>query len=187
MGNYEGSKKRTVQRKNYAPGMHGQKGSFGKPSEFGKQLREKQKAKRIFNISEKQFQNYYKKAEKQKGNTGEILMKLLEMRLDNVLYRAGFASTRRQSRQIASHGLIQLNNKRVNIPSIQMKMGDLFSVREKSRKSSLFIDGGKKKNIIPKWIKVDFSSWSGQIIAEPDFDDFEKIIEVQSIVEFYSK
>lgn len=187
MGNYEGAKKRAVEKKNYPPGIHGQKGTFSKPSEYGKQLREKQKAKRIYSITEKQFSRYYKLAEKQKGVTGDVLMKMLEMRLDNVVYRSGFAETRRQARQIVSHGLVELNSRRVNIPSISVKVQDTFNIREKRKNSALFTSHEKKKDKSPQWMKVDLKNLSGEIVSEPKPEHFESAIDPALIVEFYSK
>ncbi len=187
MGNYEGSKKKALEKKNYPPGMHGQKGSFSKPSEFGKQLREKQKAKRIYGIREKQFRNYYKKAERKKGVTGELLMAMLEKRLDNVVYRSGMAKSRSQARQIVSHGLVKLNGKRVNIPSIQVEVGNSFEIKERSKKSPLFSEVEKKKPKSPRWMNVDLKNLKGEVVSEPKTGDFESVINNQLIVEFYSK
>lgn len=186
-GNYEGAALRAVQKKNYPPGHKGKKGSFSKPSEFGKQLREKQKAKRIYGVLEKQFRNYYKKADKSTTATHISLMTLLEKRLDNVIYRSGLAETRRQARQIVSHGLLKLNERRVDIPSIEVKVGDIIKVREKTQSSPLFETIKKKKPKAAKWLKVDLKGLNCEIIREPEKDDLEHIIEAQMIVEYYSK
>lgn len=186
-GNYDGAALRATQKKNYPPGHLGKKGSFRKPSEFGKQLREKQKAKRIYGILEKQFRRYYKKADKSQMATHVALMTLLEKRLDNVIYRSGLAETRRQARQIVTHGLLKLNGRRVDIPSIEVKMGDKLEIRDKSKASPLFADIKKKKPKAPKWLKVDMAGLGCEIIRDPERDDLEQIIEAQMIVEFYSK
>jgi small subunit ribosomal protein S4 len=186
-GNYDGAAMRAVQKKNYPPGHKGKKGSFSKPSEYQKQLREKQKAKRIYGVLEKQFRKYYKKADSSEQATHVAILTILEKRLDSVVYRAGLAETRRQARQIASHGLLKLNGKRINIPSIEVQIGDKIEVREKSQKSPLFELTKKQKPRAPRWLKVDLKSLSLEVIRDPERDDLEKIIEAQLIVEFYSK
>jgi len=187
LGNYEGAARKATQKKNYPPGMHGKKGTFSKPSEYGKQLREKQKAKRIFGILEKQFKNYYVKAKKSSQDTGFALLQLLERRLDNVVYKSGIAETRRQARQIVTHGLVRLNGKKVDIPSILTRIGDVFEVKEKKKKSPLFALITKKKDASPKWLKVELPTLKGEVIRDPDRDDIEQLIEPQLIVEYYSK
>ncbi|MBN1494392.1 30S ribosomal protein S4 [Candidatus Peregrinibacteria bacterium] len=186
-GNYEGSAMKAAQKKNYPPGMHGKKGTFAKPSEFGKQLREKQKAKRIYGILEKQFSNYYKKAIKTNEATDFVLIKMLEKRLDNVIYRAGLAETRRQARQIVTHGLVKLNGRRVDIPSIEVKVGDKLEIRDRSKKSPLFADIIQKKSKAPKWLSSEPNNLTCEVIKEPTRDDFEHVFDAQMIVEFYSK
>jgi len=186
-GNYEGAAMKAAQKKNYPPGMHGKKGTFAKPSEYSKQLREKQKGKRVYGILEKQFKNYYKRATKSSEATDFTLMKLLEKRLDNVVYRAGLAETRRQARQIVSHGLIRLNEKRVNIPSIEVQIGDKLEIRERSKKSPLFAEIIQKKPKAPKWLNVDLKALKCEIMREPEKEDLEHLIDSQVIVEFYSK
>lgn len=186
-GNYEGAAMRATQKKNYPPGAQGKKGSFSKPSEYGKQLREKQKAKRIYGILEKQFRRYYKKADTSHTATHVALLTLLEKRLDNIVYRAGLAETRRQARQIVSHGLLKLNGRRIDIPSIEMKIGDKIEVRQKTQGSPLFELIKKSKPRAPKWLKVDLKALTCEMIREPERDDLEHIIEAQLIVEYYSK
>lgn len=186
-GNYEGAAMKASQKKNYPPGAQGKKGSFSKQSEYGKQLREKQKAKRIYGILEKQFRRYYKKADSSELATHIALLTILEKRLDNVIYRAGLADTRRQARQIVTHGLIKLNGRRVDIPSIELKVGDKFEVRDKSKGSPLFETTKKSKPRAPKWLKVDLKGLNGEMIRDPERDDLEQIIEAQLIVEYYSK
>jgi len=181
------SKQNAYNKRKYPPGIHGRTG-FRSQSEFGKQLHEKQKARFMYGISEKQFRKYYKKATKQQGITGDELLKLLERRLDNVIFRSGLAQTRRQARQIVTHGHIELNGRRVDIPSIEVKVGDEFVVRSKSQKSPLFTDvKATKKASNPKWIEVNYGKLSGKVTSLPDKDDTERIIDSQLIVEFYSK
>lgn len=181
------SKENAFNKRKYAPGQHG-RGGFRSLSEYGKQLHEKQKARFAFGITEKQFSKYYVKADKMDGITGDNLLQLLESRIDNVIYRAGFAQSRRQSRQIASHGLVELNGRRINVPSIQVSVGDVITVRPKLQSSPLFNEiKATKKDLAPKWLEVDYSKLSIKVIALPDRDDFEQIIDSQLIVEFYSK
>ncbi len=174
-------------RRNYPPGMHGASGSRSKPSDFSKQLREKQKARRIFGISEKQMQHYYLKATTSAEVSGEELIRQMEQRFDNIVFRSGFASTRRQARQMVAHGLFTVNGHRVNIPSMVLKSGDIFEVRAKTKKTPLFAEFDKKKLIVPKWIKVDQANVSGQIIDKIAADDLEGSIDSQIIIEFYSR
>ncbi len=174
-------------KKNYIPGMHGPKGNISKPSEYARQLREKQKLKRLFGITERQLQNYFDQASKKKEITGHALLKLLETRLDNVLYRAGFALTRPQARQIVNHGLISLNGKRVSIPSHQVKMGDHFEVIERARKSKLFAELENQKFAPASWIKVDYKKLTGEIARPLEVEDLEQIIQHSLIVEYFSK
>lgn len=172
--------------KNYPPGQHGQNVKRAK-SEFLRQLREKQKAKRIFGLNERQFQNYYKKAVKVLGVTGHEFLKLLEKRLDNVMYRAGFASSRSQARQIVNHGLCFVNAKKVRAPNHMVKVNDKFEIKDKAKKFLLFEDVKNKKNMAPKWLKADLATLSGEVIAEPGKDDFEKSIQINLVIEYYSK
>lgn len=175
-----------LKRRDFPPGAHGRT-KFRKKSEFGKQLAEKQKARFIFGLSEKQFHKYYVKADRSKQVTGEQLLRLLELRLDNAVYRAGLARTRPQARQMVGHGLIKLNGRRVSIPSIALKTGDKLEVASKNKNSLLFDGLAKARDTSPKWLKTDLKSLSAEVIAEPDKDDFESIIDPQIIVEFYSK
>jgi small subunit ribosomal protein S4 len=177
-----------LSRRNYAPGIHGQR-KAGKKSEYAKQLQEKQKARLMFGITERQFQSYYHKADSGDGVTGEELLRLLERRLDNVIYRSGFASTRAQARQIVNHGLLQMNGKRVTIPSIQVRVGDKFEIRKRSAESPLFADikAGKEKIKPPTWMKTDPKQLSIEILSLPEKDALEHSIEEHLIVEFYSK
>jgi len=180
------SKTKAYNRKRYKPGEHGQK-HFTQLSEYNKQLQEKQKARNMYGISERQSRKYYEIATKSNEMTGEKYMKLLEQRLDNVIFRAGIASTRAQARQMVSHGLMLLNNKKAKVPSIQVKIGDIFEVRNKRKDSKLFENAKKDKVKPPKWIKGDLSSLKGEVVALPDKDDIEQAVESQLITEFYSK
>lgn len=180
------SKTNAYQKKNYKPGEHGQK-RFSQPSEYSKQLQEKQKARFLYGISEKQCRKYYNMATKTSEVTGVQFMILLEQRLDNVVFRAGLAATRPQARQMVSHGLIRVNGKKALTPSRIVKIGDTFEVREKSKGSKLFADIDSSKFKGPKWLKVDLKNLKGEVIALPDKDDIEKVIDNQLITEYYSK
>ncbi|MDX9970646.1 MAG: 30S ribosomal protein S4 [Candidatus Gracilibacteria bacterium] len=180
------SKVKAFQKKNYKPGMHGQK-HFSKSSEYGTQLKEKQKAKYLYGITEKQCKNTYKKATKSVGNTGLVFMQLLERRLDNVVYRSGLAQTRPQARQMVSHGLIMINGKRAKTPSILVEEGDKFEVVSKKKASKLFEEAKKAKIRSPRWITFDQKNLAGEVKGFPEKGDLEGLVEPQLIVEFYSK
>ncbi|HIZ84466.1 MAG TPA: 30S ribosomal protein S4 [Firmicutes bacterium] len=160
-----------------------------KQSEYAIQLNEKQKVKFIYGVLEKQFRAYYEKAERKQGITGEILLQELERRLDNVVFRMGFASTRREARQLVNHAHFTVNGKKVNIPSFQVKPGDVIAVREKSRTTpkfkALMEELGKKPT--PKWMDKAAESFEGKIIAMPARDDIDYEVAEHLIVEFYSK
>ena len=165
------------------------KQSRRKQSEYGMQLNEKQKVKFIYGVLEKQFHAYYEKAERKQGITGEILLQELERRLDNVVFRMGFANTRREARQLVNHAHFTVNGKRVNIPSYQGKPGDVVAVSEKSRSTtkfkSLLEENGKKA--CPKWIEKANDSFEGKIVAMPARDDIDYDVAEHLIVELYSK
>ena len=165
------------------------KQSRRKQSEYGMQLNEKQKVKFIYGVLEKQFHAYYEKAERKQGITGEILLQELERRLDNVVFRMGFANTRREARQLVNHAHFTVNGKRVNIPSYQVKPGDVVAVSEKSRSTtkfkSLLEENGK--NPCPKWIEKANDSFEGKIVAMPARDDIDYDVAEHLIVELYSK
>ena len=165
------------------------KQSRRKQSEYGMQLAEKQKVKFIYGVLEKPFHKYYEKAEKKQGITGEILLQELERRLDNVVFRMGFANTRREARQLVNHAHFTVNGQRVNIPSYQVKMGDVIAVCEKSRSTTKFKtlleENGKKAK--PKWIDKDKDTFEGKIIAMPTRDDIDYEVAEHLIVELYSK
>lgn len=180
------SKTKAFHKKNYKPGEHGQK-RFSQLSEFNKQLQEKQKARFLFGISEKQSRRYYKDASKSDQITGVKYLQLLETRIDNVIFKSGIADTRPQARQFVSHGLIRLNGKKIKTPSIQVRIGDKFEVAEKKKSSKIFENTKKAKPNNPKWLTVDLKSLKGEVIAMPDKEDIEQLIEHQLITEFYSK
>lgn len=165
------------------------KQSRRKQSEYGMQLNEKQKVKFIYGVLEKQFHAYYEKAERKQGITGEILLQELERRLDNVVFRMGFANTRREARQLVNHAHFTVNGKRVSIPSYQVKPGDVVAVSEKSRSTtkfkSLLEENGKKA--CPKWIEKANDSFEGKIVAMPARDDIDYDVAEHLIVELYSK
>ena len=165
------------------------KQSRRKQSEYGMQLAEKQKVKFIYGVLEKQFRAYYEKADRKQGITGEILLQELERRLDNVVFRMGFANTRREARQLVNHAHFTVNGRRVNIPSFQVKPGDVIAVREKSRSSAKFKtlleENGKKQ--CPKWIDKAKDSFEGKIVAMPARDDIDYDVAEHLIVELYSK
>lgn len=175
-----------LERKPGKPGVHGIR-AFGKVSEYGTQLNEKQKARMIFGLSEKQFGNYFKKSLRMPGETGENLLRFLEIRLDNVVYVSQFALTRMQSRQMVSHGHFKVNGRRVDIPSILVKPGDKIELIDRVKNSPLFSGLDKLKAYSPKWLKVDLKKVQIEVLTLPEKDDLEKSIESQLIVEFYSR
>jgi small subunit ribosomal protein S4 len=178
-----------ISRSPNVPGMHGGKRQ-GKMTEYAKQLREKQKAKRMFGLSEKQFRNYFEKADNSKAVTGEKLLEFLETRLDNAVYRSGLAMTRMQSRQFVSHGLFMVNGRRVDVPSIVVKAGDVIEVRDSKKKSPVFKLNAEEQGEtydVPDWLKVDGKKLSIEIVSVPEQKHFEALINTQPIVEFYSR
>lgn len=182
------SDKCALERRPYAPGVHGQ-GRRQKLSEYGIQLREKQKTKRIYGVQERQFRNYFEKAERQRGITGENLLILLERRLDNVVYRLGFASSRKEARQLVNHGHFTVNGKKVNIPSMLVKVGDVIQVREKSKASPKFQELKEQAayKAVPEWLSVDVENMSGTVLAYPTRDQIDTPVKEQLIVELYSR
>ncbi len=174
-------------RRGTAPGQHGTKRT--KSSEYGLQLREKQKAKRIYGVLEKQFSKYFDLAEKQQGVTGENLLRILESRLDNVVYRMGFASSRKEARQLVLHGHFLVNGKKVNIPSFLTKESMIITVKDASKKSPKFktLAEALSGRIIPKWLDVDVENMTGKVVLLPGRDDIDLEIKDNLIVEYYSK
>lgn len=176
-----------IDRRSYAPGQHGQ--GRKKVSEYGIQLREKQKARRIYGILEKQFRDYFEKADRQQGITGENLLRILERRLDNVVYRLGFASSRNEARQFVRHGHFTLNGKKANIPSIQVRLGDVIKLKDES-KDSPQIKGhveNLSKKIVPAWLEQDVTNLSGKMIAQPTREQIDAPVQEHLIVELYSR
>lgn len=176
-----------IEKRAYAPGLHGRRRI--KTIGYGLQLREKQKVKRTYGVLERQFRNYFKKAERIKGITGENLLSLLERRLDNVVYRMGFASSRNQARQLVNHGHMIVNKRKVTIPSFLVKVGDVISVKEKSRKNEAIqvsLEGATGRGI-PAWLDLEADKFSGKVLALPARQDISLPIQEQLIVELYSK
>lgn len=170
------------------PGQHGRT-SGARTSDYGQQLREKQKVKRMYGILERQFRRYFAEASRRKGNTGETLLQLLESRLDNVVYRMGFGSTRAEARQLVSHKAILVNGKPVNIPSYAVRVNDLISIREKSKTQSRILEsvGLAESNGFPLWMSVDSKKLEGSMKSFPDRADLSQEINESLIVELYSR
>jgi small subunit ribosomal protein S4 len=177
-----------VEKRNFAPGQHG-KDRKAKIVGYGLQLREKQKAKRIYFTQEKQFRNYFERAARTRGVTGEVLLQQLERRLDNVVYRLGFAVARRQARQLVRHGHVQINGKKVDIPSYQVSAGEEIAVREKSNKLGLLeiAKDFASHQAPPAWLEVDRDGYKGRVVSLPTRADINLPINEQLIVELYSK
>jgi len=174
-------------RRQYAPGQHGQ--GRTKFSSYGEQLREKQKVKRMYGVLEKQFRTYYHKASQKKGVTGENLIKTLESRLDNMVFRLGFSSSRNEGRQLIKHGHFRVNGKKVDVPSYLLKADDVISVRERSRKVERIIEamGTAKQRGIPSWLELNIEQFEGKVIAVPEREEITTPIKEQLIIELYSK
>ena len=179
------SKKCAMEKRPTTPGQH--PNSRKKPTGYAIQLREKQKVKRAYGLLEKQFRGYYTEAARMKGKTGDVMLSLLERRLDNVCYRLGLGSSRAQARQIVNHGHILVNGKKVNIPSYQVKVGDEVAVSEKSSKSPLFAAIKEAKVIVPKWLEFDSSKLVGKVTVLPAREDIDLTIAEHLIIELYSK
>lgn len=181
------TEKCAIERRPYPPGQHGQ--GRRKFSEYGLQLREKQKVRRSYGVMEKQFHNYYTSAAKAKGITGENLLQLLERRLDNVIYRLGFADSRAEARQLVRHNHIQVNNKKLDIPSYLVRAGDVIVVKEKSRKATPIIRSlaNIDKRGVPVWMELDRTAFTGTIKALPTREDVTQPFQEQLIIELYSK
>ena len=181
------SDKCSVTRRNYAPGQHGQKKT--KLSEYGIQLREKQKTKSFYGVGEKQFRGYFEKASKTKGITGENLLTILESRLDNVVYRLGFGTSRPQARQLVTHGNIQVNGKKVDIASYLVKPGDEIAIREIRKDNPIVkanLEAGSVRPI-PEWLKLEAEKMAGKVIRLANRDEIDLPVEEHLIVELYSK
>jgi small subunit ribosomal protein S4 len=181
------SEKCAVDRRNYAPGQHGQ--SRKKLSDYGAQLREKQKVRRIYGLLENQFRNTFKKADQQKGITGENLLMFLERRLDNIVYRLGFANSRNEARQLVLHRHFMVNQTKVNIPSYLVKPGDVIELKEKSKKVVRILEAleGVARRGVPQWLELDKDQLKGQVKALPAREEITIPIQEKLIVELYSK
>ena len=175
------------ERRPYAPGQHGR--IRKKMSDYAVQLREKQKTRKMYGILEQQFRDYFQRADMQKGVTGENLLSALERRLDNTIYRLGFATSRSQARQLVRHGLFTLNARRVNIPSLQVRVGDVIEVRERNRQSPIILEAQQviARRGCPAWLEVEGEKLKGKVIALPTREDVQFPINEQLIVELYSK
>ena len=174
-----------VERRSYPPGDHGR--GRQKQSEYRLQLREKQKAKRYYGILEKQFANYYDKASRQQGITGENLLTLLELRLDNVLVRLGFAASRRQARQLVRHGHWLVNGRRVDIPSYQVRAGDVISIKANSSAEPAIRDATELTGQVPAWLQADHDTLTAKVLRKPERREVAAPVQEQLIVELYSK
>lgn len=179
------SGKCAIEKRNYAPGQHGQ--SRKKVSDYGLQLREKQKAKRFYGVPETQFRNLFEKAAKKQGKTGENLMIFLETRLDNVVFRLGFAASRKEARQLVTHGHFTINGKKADIPSMEVKAGDVIKVKERSVSSPKFKEIKEMSITVPAWMTVDVDKLEGKVVAMPRREDIDTPIAEHLIVELYSK
>lgn len=180
-----GSKYQKDARVNQPPGVHGPKQFRSKSSGYNLQLREKQKAKRTYGVLEKQFHRYYEEAIKSKSNTGEIMLQLLERRLDNIIYRLGFAKTRFQSRQLVSHGHVTINNKKVNIPSYLIRSNDVIALDQKASKFNFVTENIEQKYPVPDWLEV--KATVGKVLHLPSQNDVDSDIKFNLIIEYYSR
>ncbi|NTU67009.1 MAG: 30S ribosomal protein S4 [Candidatus Moranbacteria bacterium] len=183
------SAKCAIVKRNYIPGVHGKKMRRG-GSEYGMQLSVKQKIKRIYGVLEKQFRRHFEDAKKKKGVTGDLLLQRLEFRLDNIVYRMGFASSRAFARQLVNHGLISVNGKRVSIPSCEVNVNDVISIKEEKKAKNYFKNLEqqlKNKKDFPSWISFDSSKLEGKIVSVPEKDDIGINVDAQVVVEYYSR
>jgi small subunit ribosomal protein S4 len=184
------SPKCAIERRNYPPGDHGKKTTFRrKISDFGMQLREKQKARRIYGVMERQFRRYFRDASRRKGMTGATLLSMLESRLDNVVYRLGFADSRAQARQLVRHGHFEVNGRKTDVPSFLVQVGDVVTVRASSREKAYFKDRAQlmQRGKSPAWLAVNLPMMSGTVQAAPSREDIEIPLNEQLIVEYYSR
>jgi small subunit ribosomal protein S4 len=185
------SPKCAIERRAYPPGQHGRGATWRRrrASDYARQLREKQKARRTYGVLERQFRRYFREAVRRPGMTGENLLIILESRLDNVVYRMGFADSRAQARQLVQHGHFDLNGRRTNIPSALLKPGDVVSVRQKSRKCTYFkeLSAVMEERAVPDWVAVEPSQLSGRVLALPTREAVEQSLDEHLIVEYYSR
>ncbi|MDV3429271.1 MAG: 30S ribosomal protein S4 [Bacillota bacterium] len=172
-------------RRSYAPGQHGK--ARKKVSNYGLQLREKQKAKRIYGVLESQFRLYYEKADKMRGITGENLLKQLELRLDNVAYKLGYGNSRPEARQLVKHGHFLVNGKKVDIPSYQLAVNDVVSVCDKSKATEKFKTFAENPKTLPAWLQANYENFEGKVLSEPAREDIDVPVNETLIVELYSK
>jgi small subunit ribosomal protein S4 len=181
------TEKCAVERRQYPPGQHGQR--RGKLSDYGVQLREKQKVRNTYGVLEKQFRKYFHRAETKKGVTGEVLLQFLETRMDNVVYRMGFAPNRNGARQLVRHGHFLVNGKDVNIPSFSVQVGDIIEVKTSSRDLGAITDSISRveQRGIPSWVEMDFKNFKGKVLQVPSREDIQLTAQEQLIVELYSK
>lgn len=184
-------KEKWVNRRPYPPGVHGPAQSKRRPrvSGYGLQLLEKQRAKAVYGLRERQFRSYFNRAKLKKGNTATFLMEILERRLDNVVFRLGFASTRRQARQAVTHGFFQINGKTVDIPSYQVRPGEVIAVRDTKKKKGLAtqMTAHAAKHEVPKWLVADANALTGKVTAVPEGEDLRQVFDPTLIIEFYSR
>jgi small subunit ribosomal protein S4 len=184
-------KEKYVARRAYPPGVHGPKQARRRPrlSAYGEQLREKQKARAIYGVMERQFRNYFKKASRKEGNTGQVMVQMLEQRLDNVIFRLGWARTRRQARQIVNHGYITVNGSRVDIPSYSVSVGEEIAIKESKKGKAIVkaMSETMKLNKMPKWMTRDEKALTGKITSIPEGEDLDQGFDPTLIVEFYSR
>jgi small subunit ribosomal protein S4 len=182
------TKKCGIEKRNYAPGQHGNTGRPAKITDYGMQLREKQKMRQMYRVLEGPFRSYVSEATRRKGVTGENLLQLLEMRLDNVVYRLGFAASRAQGRQLVNHGHFLVNGKPVDIPSYQVRANDVISVAEAARRIPVIQDAiASAGNRTPSWLAANTAQFSGKVIAAPRRDEVDSDVSEQIIIEFYSR
>lgn len=181
------TEKCAIERRKYPPGQHGQ--GFKKLSEYGIQLREKQKVRKMFGLLERQFRKYFHEAERKKGITGEVLLQLIESRLDSMVFRMGFAPNRRRARQLIKHGHVIVNAREVNLPSFAIKAGDLVEIREASRGMPEIAESLSKSEHrgIPGWVEIDSANYKGKVSHIPSRDEMQLPVQEQLIVELYSK
>ena len=179
------TEKCAIERRSYPPGEHG-RGRI-KQSEYLLQLREKQKARRYYGLLEAQFRNYYEKASKQQGITGEVLLRMLETRLDNVVYRLGFAASRSQARQLVRHGHFQVNGRRVNIPSFQVRPDSIVSMKQGSSAEQVIRDATDLTASVAPWLQADHDNLTGKVLRAPERNEIDTPVQEQLIVELYSK
>lgn len=186
-----GKEKCALKRRQAPPGVHGPAQAMRRPrvSSYGIQLREKQKAKRLYNVMERQFRRYFEAATQKKGNTADFLIQILERRLDNVVYRLGFAKTRRQARQMVGHGFITVNGVLVDIPSFTVRVGEVIAFKE-SKKSKGLLNGLQErlqKTEAPRWLSLDAATFTGKVTSLPEGEDLKSVFDPTLIVEFYSR